>query len=636
MSRRDRNNEERHPDIKREIMVRVKLLYALFLVATFVIFGRILWLQYGPAGVALREKVHERTFWLERTDGHRGEIYAADGSLLATSVTMYYLGMDFAVDSLTPARFYAGVDGLADSLAALFGDRTAAEYGEFLRRGYADRDRRGYRRLNSRLVSMDEMKRVATFPLFRLPPGWGGLAPERVFHREHPYGGLAERTLGTTRTQYDTLVVPSRDSMERDRQLMLTERGLYGLEYSFDDRLRGRNGWQMMQKVTPRFSTPVSSPLNVEPTDGLNVTTTLDMDFQDVAHSMLASQLVRHGALYGTVILMEVATGRIEAIANLERFGDECREVMNYGMATRSEPGSTFKLASLLALLDDGMGLSDLVEVGNGKLTLRGAEFEDDHDPERRYETLQRVFEMSSNVGFVQAVEERFVSRGREQEYVDYIAGLGFDRPLGTEIVGEAVPVVHKPTPEMRREGRWNRNSLSFMSHGYGFEVSPLHVLTLYNAVANDGRMVRPMLVSALTGADTTVVERFTTQVINPRIAPRRTIAAVRRSLEGVVEEGTARVLQNPYYKVAAKTGTAQQLTGGRYQGGRRGQLYMATMVGYFPADAPKYSCIVSIWTRYNAAGDVFYGSNLAGPVFKAVADRVFVTNYEWQTPVGR
>lgn len=625
--------QPKQQNIKREIMLRVKLLYVLFLLVGLGIFARILYLQYSPEGARLREKAEERTFFPERIDGHRGEILSSDGSLLATSVVMYHLGIDFGVDSLTPRRFNRGVDGLADSLSALFGDRTPAQYKAILQEGFASRATRGYRRIGPRLVSVDELARIRTFPLLGLPSGFGGLSPERVYYREHPFGTLAERTLGSTRSVYDTLRTPHRDSAKQRPQLMLSERGLYGIEYSFDGYLRGRPGWQMMQKQTSRFSTPVESPLNVAPSDGLDVTTTLDMDFQDVASSTLSQQLVKHNALRGTVVLMEVATGEIKAIANLQNINGVCRETSNYAIGGRDEPGSTFKLATLLALLDDGMHLDDLVEVGTGRLELRTATFSDDHDPIAPRITLERVFETSSNVGFVQAVEHRFKERGREKDFVDYIAALGFADPLGTGLVGEATPLLHRPSPEATRNGTWYSNSISYMSHGYGFEISPLHTLVLYNAVANDGRMVRPMLIKQLS-ANGVPVQRFETETINPSIAPARTIAAVRRSLEGVVEEGTAGVLRNPYYKVAAKTGTAQQLTAGRYLGESAGQIYMATMVGYFPADEPKYSCLVSIWTRYNAYGDIFYGSSLAGPVFKAVADRVFVTRYDLQSPL--
>jgi cell division protein FtsI (penicillin-binding protein 3) len=414
---------------------------------------------------------------------------------------------------------------------------------------------------------------------------------------------------------------------------MLTERGRYGIEYSFNDQLKGRAGWQMMQRQTRRFSTPVESPLNVPTADGRTVVTTLDMDFQDVASSMLREQLLRHGAMHGTVVLMEVATGDIKAVANLERVGDAVYENFNYAIAGRYEPGSTFKLASLLALLDDGMNLDSPIEVGNGVHSLPGTRkpIRDDHTPESPVLTLKRVFETSSNVGFVKAVESRFKARGREKEFVDYLLGLGFGEAMKTGIAGEARPVLYRPTPEARRTAQWHSNSAAYMAYGYGLEISPLHTLTLYNAVANGGRMVRPRLIREIRGATEDQTQRFDVQVINPAIASTRTIAALAESLAGVVDEGTAGVLRNPYYKVAAKTGTAQQ---GSYGGGL-GQVYLATMVGYFPADNPKYSCLVSIWTRRGSYGDTYYGSSLAGPVFKAIADRVYVTRWDLQPPVA-
>lgn len=618
------------PDIKREIMLRVKLLYALFLLVGVCIFARIMWIQWGPDGAALREKAEERTFRPERIDGRRGDIRAANGELLATSVLKYYLGMDFRVDSLTADKFLDNVADLADSLSRLFGDRSKAGYKALLMEGWNNRATRGYRRLNARLITGEELKRVRTFPLLGLRPGYGGISLERVYTREHPFGDLAARTLGATRSVYDTIVTPHKDPAKRRTETMLTERGLYGIEYSFNDRLKGTEGWQMMRRLTANHSQPVESPLNIEPSDGMDVVTTLDMDFQDVASSMLARQLTTHNALRGTVVLMEVATGEIKAIANLDNVNGNCVERLNYAVGGVGEPGSTFKLASLLALLDDGMKLDSPVELGSGVMTLRGATFRDDHKPEKPVATLLEVFETSSNVGFVQAVEKRFRERGREKEFVDYVAGLGFDRPVGTGMAGEAVPVFHRPTPEAVRGGTWHSNSASYMSHGYGIEVSPLHILTLYNAVAGGGRMVRPMLVKELRGEDGSV-RRFDTDVINPSITSPSTIRAVQQSLVGVVDDGTAGVLKNPYYKVAAKTGTAQQ---GTYGGGL-GQVYMATMVGYFPADNPRYSCIVSIWTRRGSWSDTFYGSSLAGPVFKAVADRVYVTHYDWQEPVA-
>jgi cell division protein FtsI (penicillin-binding protein 3) len=241
------------------------------------------------------------------------------------------------------------------------------------------------------------------------------------------------------------------------------------------------------------------------------------------------------------------------------------------------------------------------------------------------------VFETSSNVGFVQAIEQQFRARNREKEYVDYLASLGFADPLDIGIEGEAVPIFHRPTQAQKDSGEWHRNSASFLAYGYGVEISPLHTLALYNAVAAGGKMVRPRLIKELRGIYPNDTRTFPVEVINPAIASPRTIAALRQSLEGVVEDGTAVVLRNPYYKVAAKTGTAQQ----EGYGGGAGQHYLATMVGYFPADNPQYSCIVSIWTRVGSSSNVIYGSMLAGPVFKAVADRVYVTRWDLQPNVA-
>ncbi|MDR2894188.1 MAG: hypothetical protein LBU97_01845, partial [Alistipes sp.] len=272
MSGREQN-VKREPNIKREITLRVNLLYVLFFALGICIFGRILWLQYGPGGEDLRRKAQERAFYMEMIDGKRGEIVSADGELLATSILMYHLGMDFRVlrvDSLSRARFAAGVGPLSDSLAALFGDRTAAGYRALLESGFGN-EGAGYRRLNSRLISYPELERVRTFPLLSLPPGQGGLSIEQIYSRQRPFGRLAERTIGTTAPQYDTVAIPDSDSTDRRVRRLLTERGRYGIEYSFDDTLRGKAGWQMMQRQTERFSTPVESPLNIPTANGRTV-----------------------------------------------------------------------------------------------------------------------------------------------------------------------------------------------------------------------------------------------------------------------------------------------------------------------------------------------------------------------------
>lgn len=617
-------------------MVRVKLLYVLFFIIGICIFARIIYIQYGPEGDKLRQKAETANFTLVRVDAARGEIITAGGELLATSVQKYYVGIDFCATGLKEDVFEAGVDGLAEGMARLMKDRSKAQYKTLLQNGWKDRAKTRYRRLTNRLITYDELQELKTFPLMCLPANRGGRAVEVVTDRVRPYGRLAERTVGRTRETRDTIFKPGKDPDKVQKTIVLTERGQTGIEFSFDDQLKGKNGWMLKQKITEQFYIPVpDSELNVEPVNGRDVVTTLDMDFQDVAEAALEAQLLRFNGLFGTVVLMEVGTGEIKAISNLTNRAGYCVEDSNYAIGGLFEPGSTFKLTSLLALLESGMNLSDPVYVGNGYRELPGGKpIRDDHAPEAATLTLKRVFETSSNVGFVQATEKRFVETKREKDYIDYAVTLGLDRPLGTGMVGEAVPKFHKPTPEEKKDGRWHRNSLAYMSHGYGIEISPLHTLMVYNAVANGGRMVKPQLIRELREQGETV-RRFATEVVNPAIAPARTIKAVRECLEGVVDEGTATVLKNPYYRVAAKTGTAQMLVAGLYRGSA-GRHYLATMVGYFPADDPKYSCIVCIATRTGSGNWNYYGSSLAGPVFKAVADRVYVTRCDLQQPVNR
>jgi cell division protein FtsI (penicillin-binding protein 3) len=627
--------EQKKPSIKKEIWRRVRVLYLVFVVIGLTIVGRVEQIQWGDQGDSLRNLANKRNFELVTVDATRGDIVTENGELLATSVQKYYVDIDFRANGLKKERFDESIDGLADGLARIMGDRTKAQYKRLLQNGWNNRAVTRHVRLTSRLISYSELQQIRTLPLMSLSPNQGGRVVTTVTRRVRPYGRLAERTIGKTVDVRDSVEMPTADTTKRTKIAVMTPKGQSGIEYSYNEQLRGRSGQVLTQKIARNFSIPVTdSPLNVEPVNGHDVVTTLDMDFQDVAESMLEQQLVRNNAIWGTVVLMEVATGEVKAIANLTNRGGVCVEDNNYaiGQFGLSEPGSTFKLASLLALLDDGMSLNDPVEVGNGRMQIAGGRtIRDDHDPQASTVTLKRVFETSSNVGFVKAVEERFTKTKREQDYVDYMVNLGFDRPIDMGMTGEAQPKFHKPTPEEKRSGAWHQNSLVYMSHGYGFEISPMHTLTLYNAVAGGGRMVKPLLVKEIREAGVPI-QSFTTEVINPSIAPHRTIKAVREALEGVVDEGTATVLKNPYYKVAAKTGTAQVES----YGGGAGQQYLATMVGYFPADNPQYSCIVCIRTRYGSGNYNIYGSSLAGPVFKAIADRVYVTRYDWQEPVNQ
>jgi len=592
---------------------------------------RILWIQTGPDSERLRKQAERVNFSVVMQDAARGDILGRDGEILATSLPRYFVGIDYKAGSFTEEVLNEGIDGLSESLSRFFADKSKAEYKKMLRKGYAGRDRRRYQRITPRAVNYNELQVIKQFPILRLPRNRGGRIIEQDIERVRPFGGLAERTIGKTAEYTDTVVKPGLDPSKSAVTEKRTVKGYTGIERSFDESLRGRHGWVLKQKISSSLWVPVKSPLNVEPVNGKDVVTTIDPDIQDVAEQALRRRLVEASASWGTVVVMEVATGEIHAIANLTRYGQECREDANYAIGSRQEPGSTFKLASLLALVDDaGMDIDDKVDTEHGRVTLDGKQYVDDH-PVDSLLTLKQVFELSSNVGFIKCIRKHY--KERPQRFIDFVSQLGMRQSLGTRIDGEAVPMMW--TPADKGKGQWSRLTLNAMAYGYGFEISPLHTLTLYNAVANDGCMVRPRLIREIRQYGQTL-EEFPTEYINRKICSESTLRKVRECLEGVVDAGTGSALKNPYYSVAAKTGTAQVANGrGGYVDEYGGRNYLATMVGYFPADSPKYSCIVAIKTYYGRGNYVnYYGAGLAGPVFKAVADRIYSSNVQWQQPV--
>ena len=617
--------------IKRTILARTRFLQILFWGIGICIMLRIVWIQVGPDGERLRKQAERVNFSVVMQDASRGDILGRGGEILATSLPRYYVGIDYKAGSFTPEVLEQGIDGLSEAMSRFFGDKSKAEYKSMIRRGYAGREKRRYQRITPRAINYNELQTVKQFPILCLPRNKGGRIIEQDIERVRPFGGLAERTIGKTAEYIDTVrkpgIEPAKSSVTEKRSV----KGYTGIENSMDDCLRGTHGWTLKQKISSTLWVPVKSHLNVEPINGKDVVTTIDPDIQDVAEEALRRRLIEASASWGTVVVMEVATGEIHAIANLTRYGQECREDVNYAIGSRLEPGSTFKLASLLALIDDaGMDIDEKVDTEGGRIRLDGKTYVDDHKVDSLL-TLKQVFELSSNVGFIKCVREHYGSR--PQKFIDYLATLGMREKLGTRIAGEAVPKMW--TPKDKGRGQWSKLTLNAMAYGYGFEISPLHTLALYNAVANDGQMVRPKLIREISQYGQTL-EKFPTEYINRKICSESSLNKVRRCLEGVVDVGTGSALKNPYYTVAAKTGTAQVANGrGGYTDEYGGRNYLATMVGYFPADNPKYSCIVAIKTYYGRGNYVnYYGAGLAGPVFKAVADRIYSSHTEWQRPV--
>lgn len=610
MVRRTQHNISQMPDsavapqrspIKEAILRRMKVLYVLFLALGLAVVGRVIWLQAGSEGKALRDLSERYSYRTEVIEGARGNIFSDDGRLLATSIPYYELRMDMAAEGLTTELFLANVDSLSICLAGFFVDRTAAEYKAELMKAHGQKKR--YHLIARRKVNFLELQRIRRFPLFRLEPNKGGFLAVEFNRRVNPHGELARRTLG-----------------------FVNQSGVkLGIEGGFDDYLKGQPGRTLKQKISGSFWTPVASDQNIDPVDGLDVVSTLNIEMQDMVQGALREWIAQAQADWGCVVVMEVETGDIKALSNVTRRSDGTLvEDYNYAIGMSMEPGSTFKLAALIALLEDArMPLSTFIDTGNGKEQIGPVEVVDSHTGGFGGLTLQQVFEKSSNIGMAKAVNRAYASQ--PAKFVNAINRLGVHKSLDLQLAGEARPLVKHPA----MKNGWDGTTLTMMSYGYALRMAPIHTLALYNAVANNGVMVKPMLVRELRQHDRRVRE-FRTDTLNGDICSQATLGRVQQALEGAVVNGTGKILRNPKYRIAAKTGTAQVAIGRHgYTTSSGGRHYLGSMVGYFPADKPKYSIIVALKT-YHPEGSKksYYGTQLAGPLFKSVADRVFAMHY--------
>lgn len=631
------SNKQQAP-IKSSIRHRVHCIYFIMLAVGLLILGRIVYIQFGKDGDKYRQLGHKYNFCYFREEAMRGDIYSKDMQLIATSQKRYFVGLDFGVDSIANSKrgtrdLLNNIPILSRQLGEMFGmpaqyfeSKIRTAYNKFLASN-PNKSRPRYVRLTPRSITKDELEKIRTFAQLNLPANRGGRSEESTIVRVRPFGKLAAHAIGLTSTKIDTITLPSAisDTIVR-KQRIHTLRPLTGLEHAFHKRLEGVSGVQLKQRINSKFWEPIDNPNNISPQDGCDVVTTLDMDIQDIAETMLEKQLLQYKADWGTVVVMETATGDIRAMANLTRYGDECAEDRNYALG-RYDPGSTIKLASLLALFENtDLELTDSVDVNYGRsVVFNGKEYKDDHTYKTRYLTIKNMFAQSSNIGFVSKVNEVFGEK--PEKYTNFmIQQLGFRDSIDICLNGEAKPLMW--TPKDRGKYQWDRLTLQQMAYGYSFEISPIHTLSLFNAVANGGAMVRPRLVTGISQYGE-MIEEFPVSYINKKICSDETLAKVRECLESVVDVGTGRVLKNPYYTTAAKTGTAQMLL----NGGKFANQYLATMVGYFPADAPKYTIIVCLKCFTGNTGNI-YGASLAGPVFRAVADRLYAAHTEWQPSI--
>lgn len=582
--------------IKKDIVWRVALVYVFMLLFGGCIIARIVYLQFVEVG-SLAKKALQLSVKDIEIEPNRGDILACDGRLLATSVPFYEIRVDVSRGTIPRQLFLDNVDSLAYCLSKTFKDKPKSAYKHELMKARAE-ENRYY--LIKRKADYEELKKLRQMPLFRLGKNKGGLIVIPNSVRFLPHGDLAARTIGyLTKSESGNIV---------------------GIEGSFDSDLKGVKGVKLMQRVPGNVWMPVNDENEVEPKDGIDVVTTIDLNIQDVAQEALRKQLELHEAHHGTAVLMEVKTGEVKAITNLERDKDgRYRELYNYAIGESTEPGSTIKLASLMVALEDGyVDLDDTVNTGHGKWIYKKREIRDSHEEGYGRITVQQVFELSSNIGIAKIVTEHYAKR--EEVFMKKLYAFGLNKKLGLQVKGEGEPEIKFPGDKY-----WSGISLPMMAHGYELRLTPIQILTFYNAVANNGKMVRPKFVNELRMHGETI-KKFETEVVIPSICSMSTIRKARKMLEGVVDHGTAMNLRDSVLRIAGKTGTAQIAKQNKGYRQDAKMSYQASFVGYFPADNPKYSCIVVV----NAPGkDVYYGNLVAGPVFREIAQKVYATSQE-------
>jgi cell division protein FtsI (penicillin-binding protein 3) len=583
-------------DKKRDILWRVYLVYFGLVLFAVLIIWKVFRIQFAEKE-ALMQKAKEQEIEYFTLEATRGNILARDGSLLAISIPIFEIRMDVNSELISDKFFYDKVDSLSMCLANLFEDKSKAEY----RRDLTEARQKGNRYfLVKNHVSYPDLKELRRFPIFRLGKYRGGLIVVRKTTREMPYEDLARRTIGFENSEKGYFV---------------------GLEGAYSEYLRGKDGKQLKRRINSGDWIPVADKPDIEPEDGMDILTTIDVNLQDVAEQSLLKNLEENEAFQGCAILMEVNTGEIHAIANLRYDPKDGRykEIYNYAIGESVEPGSTFKLASVIAALEDGKATPNtMIDVGNGSVTYYNRTMKDVHHFPTSFVTLQQVFEESSNVGISKLITNAY--RNEPERYVEHLRRMGLDKPLGIEIPGEGKPYIKDPSDKQY----WYGTTLPWMSVGYELTLTPLQVLALYNAVANDGVMVKPLFVKEIQDGGV-AFEKHEPVVLNPSICSEKTLREVRSMLEGVVDHGTAKGIKDSLFRIAGKTGTA--LVANKDQG-YANKEYNASFVGYFPADNPKYSCIVVV-NRPNSGK--IYGGSVAAPVFKEIAEKVYATQYDIQ-----
>ena len=569
------------PITKKQILNRVYLLTGFMFLMAVAIGYSLVQIEFidGEEYRLLAEQGTVKTFEIP---ANRGNVYTSDGSLLATSITKYDIRMDAV--TVSDENFENGINGLSKSLSKELG-KSPGYYENKIRKARVNRNRYLF---ITRNLSYNDYQKYIEFPIFNLGTYGGGFIVEQRTVREHPIGKIAERAVG-----YDDY------------------RGRVGIEGSFYEYLRGKSGQRLKQKIAKGQWKPLNDNNEIEPIDGKDIITTIDLNIQDIAHHALLQQLEKFEADHGSVVVMETKTGEIRAISNLGRTSRGTYfEQRNYAVYESHEPGSTFKLMSMIVALEDKViDTSTIVDTEEGVITFYRRKVRDSHIGGYGKISAARVMEVSSNVGIVKIINDNY--EDNPEKFVNGLQKMSIGNKIGLPIKGEGSPFI----PDPKNKKVWNGLSLPWMAYGYGVSLTPLQTLTFYNAIANDGVMVKPRFVREIR-TQSNVITKFEKEIINPQVCSKQTIDYVREMMLNVVKRGTAENIYDKNFSMAGKTGTCQT----DYWKGET--QYISSFAGYFPADDPKYSCIVVIHKPNKKIG--YYGNIVAAPVFKKIAHKIY------------
>jgi cell division protein FtsI (penicillin-binding protein 3) len=588
--------ENKQRNIKEQIIVRTAVIYLFLLVFGAYLFVKLFQIMFFEKQ-KWQSKVEQIAVDLRKTQPLRGNIYDENGKILATSVRYYDLYMDTDAGGLTDKIFLSNVDSLAWYLSDFFKNASQSEYKQKLMKARKNRSR--YLNIAQKLT-YDEYFLVKQFPIFRLNSNEGGLIVEKSTLRKRPFGELMRRTIGFLGEDSETGLV----------------QGKAGLEYSYNRELGGRAGKAYMKKIGGNNWRMIKGGQILEVENGMDLITSVNIDLQDYVDAALRDQLIELQAEYGSVVVMEVETGYIKAIANLKRNEDNTfTEVLNYAVGENVAPGSTFKLPVLMAVLEDGeVDLDDMVDTGTGHIMYHGVSVDDVSEYGYGNITVAEVFAKSSNVGMLKIIDEHYVKKHNIEKFLKQLNAIGIGDISGVDIFGENKPLIKSP-----EDHSWAPSTPGMIAHGYEVKISPLQLLTFYNAVANDGVMMKPKIVKRLE-KNGVIVKEFEPEISNPLICSKPTLKKAQKILRDVVEFGTAKNIDSKRYHISGKTGTTEYYDSEKKM---HTEQYRASFIGYFPTENPKYSVMVFIHKPLSN----YYGALAAAPLFRKIADKLFASD---------